>query len=70
MGLIDALDRGISPANCDSYKFTASFDDGGLLVETGNYWFDQRGGTISGREALSRVIRLLDLRLSPQTARA
>ncbi len=59
-----------SPANCDSYEFSASFDDGGLSVETGNYWFDKRGGTISGREALSRVIRLLNLRVSPQTSRA
>ena len=59
-----------SPANCDSYEFSASFDDGGLSVETGNYWYSERGGTISGSAALSRVIRLLNLRVSPRTARA
>jgi hypothetical protein len=59
-----------SPAHCDSYDFSASFDDGGLSVRTGNYWFSERGGTISGHEALSRVIRLLDLKVSPQTRRA
>jgi hypothetical protein len=59
-----------SPANCCSYEFSASFDDGGLSVTTGNYWFERRGGTISGKEALSRVIRLLNLRVSPRTGRA
>ncbi len=77
--ILDALESdGVSvsrtstggPANCDSYEFSASFDDGGLSIETGNYWFDKRGGTVSGREALSRVIRLLNLRVSPQTSRA
>jgi hypothetical protein len=59
-----------SAANCSSYEFSASFDDGGLSVRTGNYWFEKRGGTISGKEALSRVIRLLNLRVTPQTGRA
>ena len=56
-----------SPAHCDSYGFVASFDDGGLSVETGTYWYGERGGTISGHGALSRVIRLLDLKVSRQT---
>jgi hypothetical protein len=59
-----------SPAHCDSYDFSASFDDGGLSVRTGTYWYGERGGTISGNGALSRVIRLLDLKVSPQTRRA
>jgi hypothetical protein len=77
--ILDALKRdGIavsrtssgSPGNCDSYTFSAEFDDGGLSVRTGNYWFDSRGGSISGTEALNRLIRLLNLRVTPQTARA
>ncbi len=59
-----------SPVNCDSYTSDAQFDDGGLSVETGNYWWSERGGSISGTDALSRLIRLLDLRVTPQTARA
>src|SRR5262249_14720556 len=51
-------------------EFSASFDDGGLSVKTGNYWFGKRGGTISGSKALSRVIRLLDLRVPRRTDRA
>jgi hypothetical protein len=59
-----------SPAHCDSYGFSASFDDGGLSIDTGTYWYGERGGTISGHGALSRVVRLLDLKVSPQTRRA
>jgi hypothetical protein len=59
-----------SPINSDSYEFSASFDDGGLSVKTGNYWFEERGGTMSGSRALSRVVRLLSLRVSPQIGRA
>ena len=46
------------------------FDDGGLSVTTGNYWYGRRGGSITGVNALRRVIRLLDLRVTPRTARA
>jgi hypothetical protein len=59
-----------SSVNCDSYTFSAQFDDGGLSVETGNYWFSSRGGSVSGVNALRRLIRLLNLRVTPQTARA
>jgi hypothetical protein len=59
-----------SPANADSYEFSATFDDGGLSVETGNYWFAPRGGTVEGPLALQRLLRLLKLRLTARTARA
>ena len=59
-----------SAANCSSYTFTASFDDGGLSVTTGNYWVSPRGGTIRGVAALERLIRILGLRVSPRSARA
>jgi len=59
-----------SPAHCLSYTFSAQFDDGGLSVTTGNYWFGERGGAITGVKALSRIIDLLEMRVSPQTARA
>jgi hypothetical protein len=59
-----------SPVNADEYTFTAEFDDGGLSVTTGTYWGSPRGGTISGRLALGRLVRLLNLRLPSRTARA
>ncbi len=59
-----------SVVNCSSYTFTASFDDGGLSVTTGNYWLSPRGGTIAGVRALRRLIGLLDLRVSSRSARA
>ena len=54
----------------DVITFSADFDDGGLAVETGNYWHSPRGGSITGVNALSRLIRLLNLRVTPQTSRA
>jgi len=59
-----------SPANCDEHRFSAEFEDGGLAVRTGNYWYGPRGGFVSGVDALRRLIRLLNLRVSPQTSRA
>jgi hypothetical protein len=59
-----------SPGNADEYRMSADFDDGGLAVRTGNYWGSPRGGFITGVNALRRLIRLLNLRVSPQTARA
>lgn len=54
-------------AHCSSYEFSASFNDGGLSVKTGNYWFGERGGKVSGTMALQRLIRLMDLRVSSKT---
>ena len=77
--VLDALERdGIevsressgSAMHCDSFTFTASFEDGGMSVTTGNYWMSSRGGTITGVRALRRLIALLGLRVSPRTARA
>ena len=59
-----------SPGNADEYRLSADFDDGGLAVRTGNYWGSPRGGFITGVTALRRLIRLLNLRASPRTARA
>lgn len=39
-------------------------------VKTGDYWFGSRGGSVKGVVALSRLIRLLQLKGSPRTARA
>lgn len=58
-----------SPGSCDSYVFSAEFDDGGLFVETGNYFSGHRGGSIRGAKALLRVIRLLNLELTSRTAK-
>jgi hypothetical protein len=67
-----AVDRrsNSSPANAAQFTWTASFDGGSLRVVSGNYWFGDRGGTVSGRQALERLVALLGLSVSARTAQA
>ena len=41
-----------SAGNANSYKIEAKFLDGGIVGETGNYWFQERGVWVSGAKAV------------------
>lgn len=56
------------PGSCDSFTFTATFSEGFVEVTTGNY-LGGRGGSVRGVEALKRLLKLLKLRVTSQTAR-
>lgn len=54
-----------SPANANSYKVSATFLDGGLQGETGNYWYAPRGVWVTGRKAV--LLLALQLGLAVRT---
>lgn len=56
------------PGSCDSFTFTARFSGGLLEVTTGNY-FGRRGGSVRGVDALRRLLGLMGLQVTAQTAR-
>src|SRR5262249_54907046 len=51
-----------SPANADSYTVRATFLDGGIEGQTGNYWYAPRGVWIRGTKAV--LLLALQLGLS------
>lgn len=58
------------PGAATGTTITAQFDGGGLAVTTGKYGVATHASIAAGRSAIDRLTRLLNLRLSPPTARS
>jgi hypothetical protein len=54
-----------SPANASSYHVKATFLDGGVEGQTGDYWFGERGVWVRGRKAVLLLALELGLSVRP-----